>query len=237
MRKTLLICTMACMFCAGSVAQTEKVSDGFHEYAVATPSLLENWYVQAGLDLSLQNPFGKDFTEVFPKGHSFGIHAALGKRVTPGLGLRGKLLWTNGLIKNGRSEWLAPFGRNDENFEHGGMVAIYGEVHLCFTNVIMGYDESRRWDISGYPRMGLIYNFAMKDVSPVIGVGVINTCRINSKWSLYFDAAYNVTTSEYTGNAENTWSGGGRNGNCNGYFDVNVGVQLNLGSDGFKKLK
>ncbi len=187
----------------------------------------KEWYIQAGLDLDLQNPYGKDFFgNVFPKGTSFGIHAAAKKQVCPELALRAKVLWTNGIVKNSGAEWLAPFGKNGRNYASGGMLALYAEPHLCLSDVIRR-NEERPWNIAAYPRMGLIYNFAMKDVSPVIGAGVINYYRLTPKLSLYFDVAYNMSTTEYTSSWE-TWSGGGKNGNANGFFDLNLGVQFKL---------
>lgn len=75
-------------------------------------SFWSNWYVQAGLDMSLQNPYGHDFIgEVFPNGKTFGLNVAMGKWFTPVFGLRGRMNWENGikLLKNGHDNWLAPF--------------------------------------------------------------------------------------------------------------------------------
>ena len=85
-------------------------------------SFWSNWYVQAGLDMSLQNPYGHDFMgEVFPNGKSFGLNVAMGKWVTPVLGLRGRMNWENGikLLKNGHDNWLAPFYEPGKNMEKG----------------------------------------------------------------------------------------------------------------------
>lgn len=229
------IFTTLALFCLSVLG---AVGQEYDKYSVATSSLKHNWYVQAGLDMTLQNPCYYNFSHVFPKGKTFGIHAAVGKWFTPGLNLRVKMMWDNGIVGNDHLEWIAPFGRNGINHDKGGVAAIYGEVQLCFTNVIMGYDESRRWDISAYPRMGLIRNFAIGSATPVIGVGIINTYKITPRLSLYYDMAYNMTTTEYTqgGIGNDSWSGGGKNGNANGYFDFNVGVQINLGKSNFSHL-
>lgn len=220
--------------CASSLKAQPAQDKSYHELSVATNGIWDNWYVQAGLDMTLQNPYGVNFSEVFPKGKTFGIHAAVGKWFTPGLNLRMKMMWDNGIVGNGHLEWVAPFGRNSINHGDGGLAGIYGEAHLCLTNLILGYDESRRWDIAAYPRMGLVFNFSIGSATPVIGAGVINTYRINSKYSVYLDMAYNMTTSEYTDGA--TWSRGGVNGNANGYMDISLGVQINLGRSTFTRL-
>lgn len=48
------------------------------EQRVVTGTLWQNWFVQAGLDMSLQNPYQCNFSEVFPKGKTFGVDVALG---------------------------------------------------------------------------------------------------------------------------------------------------------------
>ena len=95
----IILCTLACSL--GVNAQEQKV---------LTSTLWDNWFVQAGLDMSLQNPYGCDFSEVFPKGKTFGVDVALGKWFTPHVALRGKVNWENGLsiFKNKHLEWVGP---------------------------------------------------------------------------------------------------------------------------------
>lgn len=65
--------------------------DGFTDSrSVVTNSFWDNWYVQVGMDMWLQNPHGANFKNVFPNGKSFGLDLALGKWITPELasGLR-----------------------------------------------------------------------------------------------------------------------------------------------------
>ena len=70
-----------------------------------------NWYLQTGLDMSLQNPYGYSFSDVFPNGKTFGVDVALGKWFTPEVGVRAKVNWENGigLFRNDHANWLAPF--------------------------------------------------------------------------------------------------------------------------------
>jgi len=53
------------------------------EHAVAANPFWNNWYVQLGFDMSLQNPYGYSFSDVFPNGKTFGVDAALGRWFTP----------------------------------------------------------------------------------------------------------------------------------------------------------
>ena len=37
----------------------------------------QDWFLQADLDMSLQNPYGCNFSHVFPNGKSFGMDVAI----------------------------------------------------------------------------------------------------------------------------------------------------------------
>lgn len=39
-------------------------------------SLKEGWFLEAGLDMNMINPYGLPFSEVFPKGRSHGVDVA-----------------------------------------------------------------------------------------------------------------------------------------------------------------
>ena len=73
-----------------------------------TGSIWGNWFVQAGLDMTLQNPYGCNFSQVFPKGKTFGLDVALGKWFSPHVAVRGKVNWENGLplFENKHLEWV-----------------------------------------------------------------------------------------------------------------------------------
>ena len=38
----------------------------------ATNPFWDNWFLQFGADMTLQNPYGYDFSKVFPNGKSYG---------------------------------------------------------------------------------------------------------------------------------------------------------------------
>ena len=180
------------------------------------------WFIQAGLDMALQNPYGCNFANVFPNGKSFGINGAVGKWFTPEIGLRGKLNWENGLIENKSIQWVPPAENPSENFkEHGYMVASL-DVLLNMHNLFSDYDENRTWSLVVYPRAGIISHFGIGSGSPLIGLGIENQYRLNDKWGLYADVDYQVTTSESSVNST------GDKGGSNGFFKVEVGVTYDL---------
>ena len=203
-------------------------------YSVVTNSFWSNWYVQAGLDMSLQNPYGHNFAYVFPNGKTFGVNAAVGKWFTSGLGLRGKVNWENGirLFENDHAAWLAPFYHEGVNMDRGGYLSIVGDIQFDIHNLFYGYDETRLWNFQVYPRAGIVYNFGVSKGSPLVGFGIGNTFRLNKRLKVYFDMAYNMVSSGFTGVEKST----GMGKNSNGYFDINVGLQVNLGKSTFKRV-
>lgn len=117
----IILCTLACSL--GMNAQEQKVLTG---------TFWDNWFVQAGLDMSLQNPYGCDFSEVFPKGKTFGVDVALGKWFTPHVALRGKVNWENGLsiFKNKHLEWVGPADDPQSNMDKGGYAVFCVDVPI-----------------------------------------------------------------------------------------------------------
>ena len=70
---------------------------GAQDGLVRNASFGEDWFVQVGLDMSLQNPYGYNFARVLPNGKSFGLDVTMSKWFTPQVGVRGKFNWENAL--------------------------------------------------------------------------------------------------------------------------------------------
>ena len=192
--------------------------DGKKEEIVQN-SFWSNWYVQFGLDMSLQNPYGHDFfSGVFPNGKSFGVNASIGKWFTPIVGARAHVNWENGikLFKNGHDNWLAPFYQPGTNMDKGGYITVVGDIQFDIHNLFWGYKEDRKWNMQVYPRAGAAYNFGVSKGTPLIGVGIGNTYRLNDKWLVYLDATYSMVSSGFVGVEKNTGTGS----NSNGFFEI-----------------
>ena len=88
---------------------------------VEVNSFWDNWFVQAGLGMSLQNPYGTNFANVFPNGNTLGINLGLGKWFTPEIGVRGGVNWQNGIVTNQHAYYLAsledPEGKLDKPYQ------------------------------------------------------------------------------------------------------------------------
>ena len=194
-----------------------------------TGSIWGNWFVQAGLDMTLQNPYGCNFSQVFPKGKTFGLDVALGKWFSPHVAVRGKVNWENGLplFENKHLEWVGPAEDPTSNIDEGGIVILSADCPVSVKNIFMDYDPDQKWNFYVFPRAGLGCNLAISSSSPMVGVGLGGTYKVKGRLSVYADMAYQVITSEFTGGVSGT--GMSVAAGSNGFFDFNVGVQIDLG--------
>lgn len=200
------------------------------EHAVLTNGIWDNWFVQVGADMSLLNPYGCNFSEVIPKGMTFGLNGAMGKWFTPEFGMKVRVQWDNGLIPNNGLEWVPPVDDPKENYKKGGLAAISLDAMLNLTNVMAGYNPERKWETSAYLRMGVITQFAEGSGSPLAGVGLEETYRLNDRLSLFGSLGYQVTTSEGMGVST---TGMEVAAGTNGFFDIDFGVRYDLGRNKF----
>ena len=192
---------------------------------VMTNGVWDNWFVQAGLDMSLLNPYGCDFSKVIPKGTTFGLNVALGKAFTPEFAVRGRAQWDNGLIPNNGLEWVAPKDDPKRNYKKGGLATVALDAMLNLTNVIAGYDPNKRWHTSGFVRAGLITQFVESSGSPLMGFGLEQTYRLSDNLSLFGALAYQVSTSEGMGYST---TGMDVVAGSNGFFDIDFGVKYDI---------
>jgi len=219
MIRRLVICFIAIVIAVrgGRVfAQQEELP--VDSNAIVTNSFLGNWYGQLGVDMSLQNPYGCNIMNVFPNGKSIGVDVAVGQWFTPEAGVRAKLNLENAFFQSDHAEWLKIFDK--------GYLTITGDFLINLQNIFGYYKHDRTWTLILYPRAGAFIDLGSGKGSPILGLGIGNTFRLNEKCSVYTDVAYNAVTSV---NGVGTDTGSG----SNGYFTIDVGLQLNLGRQGF----
>ena len=209
----------------GRKKKREELIVNSEKLGVMTNGIWDNWFVQAGLDMSLMNPYGCNFSKVIPKGMTFGLNGALGKWFTPEFGLRGRVQWDNGLIPNNGLEWVAPADDPKQNYKKGGLATVALDAMLNLTNVIVGYDPNKRWHTSGFVRAGLITQFVESSGSPLMGFGLEQTYRLSDNLSLFGALAYQVSTSEGMGYST---TGMDVAAGSNGFFDIDFGVKVDI---------
>lgn len=213
----------------GKKVKNEKMRD---DHSVLTNGIWDNWFVQVGADMSLLNPYGCNFSEVIPKGMMFGLNGAMGKWFTPEYGLKVRVQWDNGLIPNNGLEWVPPADDPKENYKSGGLATVTLDAMLNLTNAFSGYDAERKWHTSAYLRMGIITQFVEGSGSPLAGIGLEETYRLNDRLSLFGAVGYQVSTSEGMGYST---TGMQAAAGTNGFFDIDFGIRYDLGQNKFYK--
>ncbi len=212
-----------------------RVSEGVKhdDKAVVVNSLWDNWFVQAGLGMSLQNPYGTSFSNVFPNGNTLGVNVGLGKWFTPEIGVRGGLNWQNGIVRNQHAYYLASMEDPQGELDKRGFFALYADVFFNLHNLIAGYDKNRKWNAIVFPRMGLATNFTSSYAEcPVVGFGTEQTFAISDRVKLFADVAYQSLTSGFHDKKYHTPTTGIHS---NGFFDFNIGIQYDLGKNWWEK--
>lgn len=219
--KTITFAALLALGGAGSATAQNRV-------VVGSPR--DNWYVQLGLDMTLQDPYGTPEGSTFTDGRTGGIDVAAGRWFTPAIGLRARVNWENGFapLSSKKATWLNFIEPAKPNAEHGGYVSVVGDVQLDLMGLFAPYREDRFWHCQVFPRAGLVFNCGLQKGSPLIGAGVGNTFRVNRRCTVFFDVAYQMVSSGFNGR----WTdlGTGRNA----YLDATLGIQLNLGRCGFQ---
>lgn len=211
-------------------SRSEKCKVKSEKSGVLTNGIWDNWFVQVGADMSLMNPYGCNFSKVIPKGMTFGLNGAMGKWFTPEFAVRVHVQWENGLIPNNGLEWLPPVEDPKQNYKKGGLATASLDAMLNLTNVFAGYDPEMKWHTTGYVRAGLISQFVEGSSSPLMGVGIEETYRLNDRLSLFASAGYQVSTSEGMGVST---TGMEVAAGSNGFFDIDFGIKYDLGRNKF----
>lgn len=211
----------------------KKTSEPNHNKdGVALNHFWDNWFVQAGIGMSLVNAYGTNFKNVFPNGSTYGLNVGFGKWFTPEAGIRGGVNWQNGIMVNYHASYLDANPDNDGDPNKHGFVSLYADMFFNLHNIIGGYDKSRKWNAIVFPRMGLAENFSSSySECPILGIGTEQTYKINNRLKLYADFSYQVTTGGFL---DGKFSGD-KGLSHNGWFDINVGVQYDLGQNKWYK--
>lgn len=203
-----------------SVSVYAKDSEKSSVDSVLTNSFGDNWYGQVSTDMILLFPKGHAVKEVFPNGKSLGVNIAVGKWFSPEFGGRIKINWNNGIIRDDYNVWYYPYGVKGGSYHDGGFMTFVGDLQLSLHSLFSKYKTDRKWNLFFAPRAGIWKNLSSSG-GPLLGVGLINTYRINNKWRLFADLGYSFVSS-VNGVASGTDHGG------NSYAEINVGVEMDL---------
>ena len=172
MKKVFYLVAMAGMLSISAAnAQVTRVVEvaeiPVSKYSVQTNSFWDNWFVSlnAGAQFSYLSPVGsQDFKDRI----TFSGLAYVGKWFTPGVGMR--------LAYSGMK-----FQGYDEKLDYGNL---HVDAMMNVTNMIMGYNPDRMYNLVPYIGMGGVRVFDLNSYSFGFNVGLLNTFRISDSWTV-----------------------------------------------------
>ena len=212
MKKVISMMAVAGLFSV-SVAQaqvTEVVEIAeipVSKYSVQTNSFWDNWFVSLNA--------GAQFTYLYPEGKqefkdriTFSGLAYAGKWFTPGVGMR--------------------LAINGYQFQGSGSKLDYANLHvdalMNVSNMIMGYNSDRLYNVVPYIGMGGIRVFDHDSYSFGFNVGVINTFRLNDYWNINLEMGALLAEKDMDG-----FTGPKRG--FDDVFTLTAGITYNIGGD------
>ena len=229
---------MVLAFAGVSVASMAQDAVPTEKYSVSTNSFWSNWFVQANVvgtafwgNQEVQNNFSKSPLKGFR--NNLGFSVAVGKWFTPGLGLRTKF---NGI-------WGRTVISEDKKVNANKYWTLNEQVLFNLSNMILGYNENRLWDLIPYASVGLNRNMSYNRYAPVWGIGILNEFKLNNKVAINLDVNYNIGLSKYDGftgmlagaKAYNPRSFKGVVANHDRNLNIEVGLTYNLGKATWNK--
>ena len=164
------------------------------KHSVATNSFWANWFVQANVAgtsfWSSQEQQSVKFGKLFKDYRTnLGFSLALGKWFTPGLGLRTKF---NGM-------WGRSIISEDKALNASKYWTLQEQVLFNLSNMLMGYNEQRTWNLIPYMGGGVGRNMSYNTYALGFSVGLLNTLRLSPKLAFNIDIHYGSYDSSFDG--------------------------------------
>lgn len=212
MKKVFYLVAMAGMLSISTAnAQVTRVVEvaeiPVSKYSVQTNSFWDNWFVSlnAGAQFSYLSPVGsQDFKDRI----TFSGLAYVGKWFTPGVGMR---LAYNGMKFQGYNEKL-------------DYMNLHIDAMMSVTNMIMGYDPDRIYNLVPYIGMGGVRVFDLNSYSFGFNVGLLNTFRLNDSWTVNLEMGALLAEKNMDGVAP-------ANRGFDDLFSLTAGITYNIGGN------
>lgn len=177
-----------------SVSVASMAQDATLKHSVATNSFWSNWFVQANVvgtafwgNQEVQNNFDKSPLKGFR--NNLGFSVAIGKWFTPGIGLRTKF---NGI-------WGRSVISQDKKVNANKYWTLNEQVLFNLSNMIVGYNPNRLWDLIPYASIGVNRNMSYNSYAAAWGIGILNEFKLNKKFAINLDVNYNFFMSRSDG--------------------------------------
>ena len=231
--KKLLI---ALAFAGVSLGASAQDSDPVLKYSVATNSFWSNWFVQVGGDFNSwisdqehgRGLDGGDHYGLFAGDRtSWGGAIALGKWITPGIGLRTKL-----------QAWNAKQVGPQNPTSKFNYWTLNEQVMLNLSNLLCGYNPTRVWNVIPFFGGGISRNCDDNFYAMQLSVGLQSSWRLCKYANIYVEAGWNRLEEDFDGAYGNTLKDSHVN---RGWEDkdnnlyAEVGLTFNLGKSTWEK--
>ena len=189
--------------------------------SVYTNSFRDNWEFSFGVEyLSFYSQYEKnlDLSKSPFKSYraNFGAAATIGKWFTPEIGLRTKAsgYWGKAVISDDAEKNAIRF------------YAIQEQAMLNLSNLIAGYNPDRLYSCIPYAGAGFVRNCTYNDNSFGLGLGVLNSFRINDQIKAHADLGLT-----FAGNSQLRELGGAPDFQLGRYkwLSLEIGLTFNLG--------
>jgi hypothetical protein len=192
MKKIILL--IAIMLSLPAMAQDSELPS--QKYSVSTASFWSNWFVEAGISASsfsgdksnlrgydLPGSIGSDYRV------SADFSMAVGKWFTPGLGLRTKWngIWGRSVISTNRE-------RNASKFWTLSEQALFN-----VTNMLLGYNEERPWDLIPYLSAGFGRNMTYNTYAMGLGAGIKGQWHFTTNIAFGLDLSWMAYEPDFDG--------------------------------------
>ena len=212
MKKVISMMVAATLFSVLSThaQQTEIVEIAevpVSKYSVQTNGFWDNWFVSlnAGAQFSCLYPKeNQDFKDRI----TFSGLAYVGKWFTPGMGMR---LAYNGYNFQGYNEKL-------------DYMNLHLDAMMDVTNVVMGYDAGRLYNMVPYVGMGTVRVFDHNSYAFAFNAGILNTFRLNDSWKVNLELGALFADRDMDGVS-------GTKRAFDELFSVTAGITYNIGGD------
>ena len=210
MKKVFYLVAMAGMLSISTAnAQVTRVVEvaeiPVSKYSVETNGFWDNWFVSlnAGAQFSYLSPTGsQDFKDRI----TFSGLAYVGKWFTPGMGMR---LAYNGMKFQGYNDKL-------------DYMNLHIDAMMSITNVIMGYNPDRIYNLVPYIGMGGVRVFDNNSYSFGFNAGLLNTFRINDSWTVNLEMGALLAEKDMDGVAPSKRG-------FDDLFSLTAGITYNIG--------
>lgn len=181
---------------------------------VVTNGLLNNWFVQAGVQWN-ENGVWKPFQG----------KVAVGKWWSPSVGTRAAL---TGLQGNCDALSIASFREGGcvlyPTKDHFSHLTISGDVLFNLTNIFMGYQDDRLWNFIPFAGPAVARNCSSGDYALGLQLGLLNTFRLNRRLSAHLEVGWQRLEASFADRwAQSRW------GNHARRCYAEVGLTLNIG--------